>query len=112
MISHVLIHPSVELCSLWLCHYDLLEHACAQASLNSIADVEANCPGVVTGVRSVLSLFFGVILALAVILFSFALMAAILVSDGVHSEWFRWYKTPDDKPLNGFGFDVRTQIVV
>jgi len=20
-------------------------------------------------------------------------------------EWFRWYKTPDDKPLNGFGFD-------
>lgn len=19
-------------------------------------------------------------------------------------EWFRWYKTPDDKPLNGFGF--------
>lgn len=22
-------------------------------------------------------------------------------------EWFRWYKTPDDKPLNGFGFDER-----
>ena len=20
-------------------------------------------------------------------------------------QWFRWYKTPDDKPLNGFGFD-------
>jgi len=20
-------------------------------------------------------------------------------------EWFRWYKTPDGKPLNGFGFD-------
>jgi inorganic pyrophosphatase len=20
-------------------------------------------------------------------------------------EWFRWYKTPDDKPLNEFGFD-------
>jgi len=20
-------------------------------------------------------------------------------------EWFRWYKTPDDKPLNSFGFD-------
>ena len=20
-------------------------------------------------------------------------------------EWFRWYKTPDDKPLNAFGFD-------
>lgn len=20
-------------------------------------------------------------------------------------EWFRWYKTPDDKPLNGFGYD-------
>jgi inorganic pyrophosphatase len=19
-------------------------------------------------------------------------------------EWFRWYKTPDDKPLNRFGF--------
>ena len=22
-------------------------------------------------------------------------------------EWFRWYKTPDDKPLNGFGFEER-----
>lgn len=20
-------------------------------------------------------------------------------------EWFRWYKTPDSKPLNRFGFD-------
>jgi inorganic pyrophosphatase len=20
-------------------------------------------------------------------------------------EWFRWYKTPDDKPLNAFGFN-------
>lgn len=20
-------------------------------------------------------------------------------------EWFRWYKTPDDKPLNNFGFE-------
>ena len=20
-------------------------------------------------------------------------------------EWFRWYKTPDDKPVNEFGFD-------
>merc|ERR1719498_2107724 len=20
-------------------------------------------------------------------------------------EWFRWYKTPDGKPLNGFGYD-------
>jgi len=26
------------------------------------------------------------------------------VKDGVR-EWFRWYKTPDGKPLNGFGFD-------
>lgn len=39
--------------------------------LNDIADVEAKCPGVVSGIR----------------------------------EWFRWYKTPDDKPLNAFGFD-------
>lgn len=39
------------------------------AELNDIADVEAKCPGVVTGIR----------------------------------EWFRWYKTPDDKPINGFG---------
>jgi len=30
--------------------------------------------------------------------------AAVL--DGVR-EWFRWYKTPDDKPLNGFGFDEK-----
>lgn len=22
-------------------------------------------------------------------------------------EWFRWYKTPDDKPINAFGFDER-----
>ena len=22
-------------------------------------------------------------------------------------EWFRWYKTPDDKPLNKFGFNER-----
>jgi inorganic pyrophosphatase len=22
-------------------------------------------------------------------------------------EWFRWYKTPDGKPLNGFGFEER-----
>jgi len=24
---------------------------------------------------------------------------------GVFLPRFRWYKTPDDKPLNGFGFD-------
>merc|ERR1719453_1767636 len=39
--------------------------------LHDIADVEAKCPGVISGIR----------------------------------EWFRWYKTPDDKPLNAFGFD-------
>ncbi|KAH8051638.1 inorganic diphosphatase [Aureococcus anophagefferens] len=39
--------------------------------LDDIADVEAKCPGVVSGIR----------------------------------EWFRWYKTPDDKPINAFGFD-------
>lgn len=22
-------------------------------------------------------------------------------------EWFRWYKTPDPKPLNKFGFDEK-----
>merc|ERR1712003_8306 len=22
-------------------------------------------------------------------------------------EWFRWYKTPDDKPINSFGFDEK-----
>jgi inorganic pyrophosphatase len=43
------------------------------AELNDISDVEAKCPGVVSGIR----------------------------------EWFRWYKTPDDKPLNGFGFDEK-----
>ena len=26
------------------------------------------------------------------------------VKDGIR-EWFRWYKTPDDKPVNSFGFD-------
>ena len=36
------------------------------ATLNDVADVEAQCPGVVSGIR----------------------------------EWFRWYKTPDDKPIN------------
>merc|ERR1711865_1019815 len=43
------------------------------AELNDIADVEAKCPGVVTGIR----------------------------------EWFRWYKTPDGKPLNAFGYDEK-----
>lgn len=28
------------------------------------------------------------------------------VQSGIR-EWFRWYKTPDDKPLNGFGFDEK-----
>jgi len=41
------------------------------SELNDVADVEAKCPGVISGVR----------------------------------EWFRWYKTPDDKPINAFGFD-------
>lgn len=41
------------------------------AGLGSVADVEANMPGVISGIR----------------------------------EWFRWYKTPDSKPLNSFGFD-------
>lgn len=22
-------------------------------------------------------------------------------------EWFRWYKTPDEKPLNAFGFEEK-----
>lgn len=41
------------------------------ASLHDVSDVEAQCDGVLTGIR----------------------------------EWFRWYKTPDDKPINSFGFD-------
>lgn len=40
------------------------------AELNDIQDVEAKCPGVVSGIR----------------------------------EWFRWFKTPDGKPLNAYGF--------
>jgi inorganic pyrophosphatase len=28
------------------------------------------------------------------------------IKSGVR-EWFRWYKTPDDKPLNEFGFDEK-----
>jgi inorganic pyrophosphatase len=43
------------------------------AKLNDVADIEKECPGVVSGIR----------------------------------EWFRWYKTPDDKPLNSFGFDEK-----
>jgi inorganic pyrophosphatase len=41
--------------------------------LHDIADVEAKCPGVISGIR----------------------------------EWFRWYKTPDGKPLNAFGYDEK-----
>jgi len=41
------------------------------SELNDIADVEAKCKGVCSGIR----------------------------------EWFRWYKTPDDKPINEFGYD-------
>jgi len=40
------------------------------AELNDISDVEAKCPGVISGIR----------------------------------EWFRWYKTPDGKPLNAFAY--------
>jgi len=43
------------------------------SELHDIADVEAKCPGVISGIR----------------------------------EWFRWYKTPDGKPLNAFGFDEK-----
>ncbi|CAM9261814.1 unnamed protein product [Heterosigma akashiwo] len=43
------------------------------AELHDIADVEAKCPGVVSGIR----------------------------------EWFRWYKTPDGKAINAFGFDEK-----
>ena len=28
------------------------------------------------------------------------------IKDGIR-EWFRWYKTPDNKPLNSFGFDEK-----
>merc|ERR1712226_1744689 len=42
-------------------------------SLDDIADVETECPGVISGIR----------------------------------EWFRWYKTPDGKPLNSFGYEER-----
>mmetsp|Transcript_52621 Transcript_52621/g.152994 ORF Transcript_52621/g.152994 Transcript_52621/m.152994 type:complete len:290 (+) Transcript_52621:60-929(+) len=41
--------------------------------LSNITDVEAKCPGVVSGIR----------------------------------EWLRWYKTPDEKPLNAFGYQER-----
>jgi len=43
------------------------------SELHDIGDVDAKCPGVITGIR----------------------------------EWFRWYKTPDGKPLNAFGFDEK-----
>jgi len=43
------------------------------SELNDIADVEAKCPGVISGIR----------------------------------EWFRWYKTPDGKPINAFGFEEK-----
>eukprot|EP00607_Mallomonas_marina_P006438 CAMPEP_0182427224 /NCGR_PEP_ID=MMETSP1167-20130531/16026_1 /TAXON_ID=2988 /ORGANISM="Mallomonas Sp, Strain CCMP3275" /LENGTH=235 /DNA_ID=CAMNT_0024609305 /DNA_START=176 /DNA_END=883 /DNA_ORIENTATION=+ len=43
------------------------------SELNDVQDLEAKCPGVISGIR----------------------------------EWFRWYKTPDDKPLNAFGFDEK-----
>jgi len=43
------------------------------AELNDIGDVEAKCPGVISGIR----------------------------------EWFRWYKSPDGKPLNTFAFEEK-----
>merc|ERR1719198_2210782 len=45
----------------------------AASELQTIADVEAKMPGVVSGIR----------------------------------EWFRWYKTPEGKPLNAFGFEEK-----
>ena len=41
--------------------------------LKDISDVEAKCPGVISGIRV----------------------------------WLRWYKTPDGKPLNAFGYEER-----
>ena len=33
-------------------------------------------------------------------------VAFVQINTGIR-EWFRWYKTPDDKPLNAFGFDEK-----
>jgi len=41
--------------------------------LDDIEDVEAKCPGVISGIR----------------------------------EWLRWYKTPDGKPMNKFGYNEK-----
>lgn len=69
--------------------------------LNDIDDVEAKCPGTVSGKYT--------------ILVDCPTERYINHSGDHHRhsywspllgirEWFRWYKTPDDKPLNAFGF--------
>lgn len=51
--------------------------------LNCVSDVEALCPGTISGKDPGLCSF-------------------ITVRLGIR-EWFRWYKTPDNKPTNAFG---------
>ena len=37
---------------------------------------------------------------------SFITLLLLLFRIGIR-EWFRWYKTPDDKPLIAFGYDEK-----
>ncbi len=69
------------------------------SQLNDIEDVERQMPGVVSG---------KLIPYHVKIIHHFNCFYYFYWGDitGIR-EWFRWYKTPDDKPLNKFGFDEK-----
>lgn len=69
--------------------------------LNGVADVERQLPGYISG-PSMISYLSSIIL---LSLFAIASVLCMLVT-GIR-EWFRWYKTPDGKPLNRFGYSDR-----
>lgn len=100
------------------------------AKLNDIEDVETVCPGTVSGMWEIASCsFYFVTLILGFlqhiwvsqlnqnatfhILFYATFYGSRPYTVSFHCfisgirEWFRWYKTPDDKPLNAFGFDEK-----
>lgn len=58
--------------------------------LNDVADVDMHCPGVISGMY----------------LQSLKVFISLFLCVGIR-EWFRWYKTPDGKKLNAFGYDEK-----
>lgn len=94
------------------------------AELNDIEDVDAKMPGVVSGKRIMTCVTpavlwnqtwrelddvfhdYGRVDILSYPFDCTHFVPILHVNTGIR-EWFRWYKTPDDKPLNQFGYDEK-----